>query len=405
MSSSWVVARLARRRALASPRRARGDAGGEEGVSRKRPAATASTPRSIYQLAEMGFDFGLAEFHRVDGLRAYAGELMIEMEWPEHPVYPNWGGVIRRADLDEQVARLAEKQGVVVRQHTSAVPVLAEGRIAAVELTSDGEKEMVHPRFVVVADGSLAFRACSRRRPRQAPPLRTRGTCLLPQSDVDRRVHGEPVEPARHRRCHRSRLRVGLPNGRWHRKHRCGCALHVPPVEGSQHLDTHGGNGGFRPAALAGDRGQPGRRGRGGKLPMSFSVGPLVGRNWLLVGDAAGAINPFNGEGIAYAYETGRIAARHIGAALGSEDPARLWGYHDEIHDTYDLYFRVARAFVAAIGRPGVMKVLTRTGLRNRTIMEWTLRVMSNLMRPDERHLAETAYGVIETLVKMGPEP
>ena len=113
---------------------------------------------------------------------------------------------------------------------------------------------------------------------------------------------------------------------------------------------------------------------RGGKLPMSFSVGPLVGRNWLLVGDAAGAINPFNGEGIAYAYETGRIAARHIGAALGSEDPARLWGYHDEIHDTYDLYFRVARAFVAAIGRPGVMKVLTRTGLRNRTIMEWTLR-------------------------------
>ena len=49
---------------------------------------------------------------------------------------------------------------------------------------------------------------------------------------------------------------------------------------------------------------------RGGKLPMSFSVGPLVGRNWIVVGDAAGAINPFNGEGIAYAYETGRIAAK-----------------------------------------------------------------------------------------------
>ena len=81
-------------------------------------------------------------------------------------------------------------------------------------------------------------------------------------------------------------------------------------------------------------------------------------------------INPFNGEGIAYAYETGRMAANHIGAAIGSDDPARLWGYQDEIKDTYEDYYRVARAFVRAIGRPGVMKALTRTGLRNRTLME-----------------------------------
>ncbi|NIS28541.1 MAG: FAD-linked oxidoreductase, partial [Actinobacteria bacterium] len=40
----------------------------------------------------------------------------------------------------------------------------------------------------------------------------------------------------------------------------------------------------------------------GGKLPMSFSMGPKVGPNWVAVGDAAGAVNPFNGEGIDYAY-------------------------------------------------------------------------------------------------------
>jgi hypothetical protein len=60
---------------------------------------------------------------------------------------------------------------------------------------------------------------------------------------------------------------------------------------------------------------------------------------------------------------------------------------------------------VRAIGRPGVMKALTRTGMRNRTLMEWALRVMSNLMREEERHLAETAYGMIETIVRIGPEP
>ena len=57
---------------------------------------------------------------------------------------------------------------------------------------------------------------------------------------------------------------------------------------------------------------------------MSFSRSPLTGPNWLTIGDAAGAINPWNGEGISYAYETGAIAARFIGEALASGDPSRL---------------------------------------------------------------------------------
>jgi flavin-dependent dehydrogenase len=130
-----------------------------------------------------------------------------------------------------------------------------------------------------------------------------------------------------------------------------------------------------------------------------------VGSNWVVVGDAAGAINPFNGEGIAYAYETGRMAAGHVGAALERDDRSLLWGYKDEVADTYDLYFRVSRAFVRLIGQPGAMRALTRTGLRSRTLMEWVLRVMANILRPDEVHLAETAYRMIERLVTLGPEP
>jgi flavin-dependent dehydrogenase len=144
---------------------------------------------------------------------------------------------------------------------------------------------------------------------------------------------------------------------------------------------------------------------RGGKLPMSFSVGPLVGSNWLLIGDAAGAINPFNGEGIAYAYETGRIAADHLGRAIEEGDASLIWGYRDQVVDEYDLYYRVARAFVRLIGQPGAMRILTRTGLRNRSLMEWVLRVMANILRPDERHLAETAYRMVERAVTTGPEP
>ena len=56
----------------------------------------------------------------------------------------------------------------------------------------------------------------------------------------------------------------------------------------------------------------------GGRLPMAGSVNPKVGPNWLVVGDAAGSINPFNGEGIDYAYETGRMAADLLDEALAT---------------------------------------------------------------------------------------
>ena len=73
----------------------------------------------------------------------------------------------------------------------------------------------------------------------------------------------------------------------------------------------------------------------GGKLPMSFSVGPKVGRNWLTVGDAAGAVNPFNGEGIDYAYETGRMVSGYVADAIATGNPAVLQGYSQELDDIF----------------------------------------------------------------------
>jgi geranylgeranyl reductase family protein len=123
---------------------------------REKTCGDGLTPRSIHELTLMGFDFAVPEFYKVEGLRAYAGDRMIELEWPDHPTYPNWGGVMRRIDLDQEVIRLAEKQGAVLRTGTTARPIVEDGRLAAVELISGGETEIVHPRVVVVADGSLS---------------------------------------------------------------------------------------------------------------------------------------------------------------------------------------------------------------------------------------------------------
>jgi hypothetical protein len=71
----------------------------------------------------------------------------------------------------------------------------------------------------------------------------------------------------------------------------------------------------------------------------------------------------------------------------------------------YGLYFKTARAFVRAIGNPAVMRELTRIGMRSRTLMEWVLRIMANLLRPDELGPAELAYRTLAALVRIGPEP
>jgi len=140
----------------------------------------------------------------------------------------------------------------------------------------------------------------------------------------------------------------------------------------------------------------------GGKLTMSFSKGPLVGANWLTIGDAAGAINPWNGEGISYAYETGRIAAEYVGQALGTGDSGLIRRYPQHLEDEYGLYYKTARIFVKLIGYPTVMRTLAHTGLRNTSLMEWTLKVMANLLDEDDKHMGERVYdalaGVVRTL-------
>ncbi len=122
---------------------------------REKACGDGLTPRAIKQLVDMGFDFD--GHHRIVGLRAYAGDTRLEMPWPEHSIYPNWGAVIRRADLDMQVAALAEKQGAVVLTGTEAVPVVEAGELTAVQLRRKGaEAEILNPKMVVIADGSLS---------------------------------------------------------------------------------------------------------------------------------------------------------------------------------------------------------------------------------------------------------
>jgi geranylgeranyl reductase family protein len=366
------------------------------------------TPRAVRQLHDLGLAGELEGFHRYDGLRSLAHGVTLELEWPAHPDFPSHGYVVRRCDLDELVAGRAVKAGATVWQGAEAVAPLVEGGlVAGAHVSRDGEAPApVRARYVVVADGanSRFGRALGTARNRSYPlGMAIRGYFRSPghddpwiESHLDLRDrHGDHlpgygwVFP----------LGDGTVN--------VGVGL-LSTFAGWKHVNTSHLMEAFCETAparwgLSADTatGPP----TGGRLPTGFSVLPRVGPTYVAVGDAAGSVNPFNGEGISVAYETGRYAADAVDLALSHDDGLALQTYADRLDAEYALYFKVARTFVRAIGNPAVMREMTRVGMQSRTLMEWVLRIMANLLRPDEVGPAEAVYKVVETLVRAVPDP
>ncbi len=94
-------------------------------------------------------------------------------------------------------------------------------------------------------------------------------------------------------------------------------------------------------------------------------------------------VNPFNGEGIAYAMESGELAAQIVAQAMARPDAAgrerALAAYPKALKDTYGGYYTLGRLFVRAIGHPDVMRLATRRGLPHETLMRFTLKLLANL--------------------------
>jgi flavin-dependent dehydrogenase len=294
----------------------------------------------------------------------------------------------------------------VVSQATEATPVVDGGDLVAVDLWQDGDPERITPDIVVIADGSLSRfgRELGAARRKDYPyGLAVRAYYASPNSTDPFLESQLNILDSRGKAMPGYGWVFPLGDGTIN----VGAGV-ISSFKGWKNVNTSE----ILDAYVAGLPGHWELGGDsqltkpvGGKLPMAFSVGPRVGRNWVAIGDAAGAVNPFNGEGIDYAYETGRLAAEVIEEALGSGDPSRLYRYEQAVDDEYSAYHRVARAFVIAVGNPAVMKVATRTGLRSKPLMEWVLKVMANLLEPEEYGMQEHVYRAIERIVAIGPDP
>ncbi len=376
------------------------------------------TPRAVRQLADMGLEDALAGSHKYGGLRAYGFGQSLEMAWPEHPHFPSYGYTITRHDLDGLVAERAVKAGATLLAGTEVVaPDLDEAAappLAAAFPTLRGvtvkEKDArtarsVAARFVVVADGanSRVGRMLGTERRRDLPL----GMALRGYYSSDR--HDDPfIESHLDIRDAEGNVVPGygwiFPMGDGRVNVGVGLLSTDRRWKGvnTSHLmdafvDWAPASWGLRPETCLGPP-------TGGKLPMGLSVGPRSGSNVVVAGDAAGCINPFNGEGIAYGYETGRLAAAALGRALSGEGDRALDDYGRQLDDAYGAYYKVARAFVRMISNPRAMRACVGVGMRSDFIMSQLLRIMANLMRPDAAGPAEIGFRAMELVSRLLPD-
>ena len=367
------------------------------------------TPRAVRQLVRMGVDTSeKAGWLQNKGLRVIGSGMRLELPWPDLTTYPGYGLVRTRMDFDQRLAQRAQQAGARLVEGVNVTgPVLDDrtGRIIGVTARPDGGQQQVYrARLVIAADGNSSRLSVSmglRKRDDRPIGVAVRAYYTSPRTDDDYLESWLDL-------WDQDRL---LPGYGWIFGMGDGTSniglglLNTSTAFG--HTDYHA----LLHRWLAGMPAEWGfteenRVGpvRGAALPMAFNRTPHYTNGLLLVGDAAGMVNPFNGEGIAYAMESGEIAALLVIQALAWPDAAGaervLHGYPRVLADAYGGYYALGRAFVKAIGRPELMRFATRHAMSRPALMRFALKLLGNLTDPRG---GDASDRLISALIRLAP--
>ncbi|HEY3712969.1 MAG TPA: geranylgeranyl reductase family protein [Jatrophihabitantaceae bacterium] len=373
------------------------------------------TPRGTRALVDMGIDVSQdAGWLHNKGLRVIGGGMRLHLDWPELTTFPSYGLVRPRADLDQLLVTQAVKAGAVLHEQTTVTePVFDQaGRVTGVAAKAGPDKREAFYRAPVVI-------SCEGVSGRVAQQLGLHRNDKRPMGVAVRRYYTSP-------RTHDDYLESWLE-------------LHDGPINamdgGEKLLPGYGwifgmGDGtvnvglgvlnssaGFQKTDYRGMLtrwldGTPEEWGlreanatgptRGAGLPMGFNRTPHYTRGMLLVGDSGGAVNPFNGEGIPYAMESGKFAAEAVVQALarpeGPERERALQAYPSRMADEWGAYYRIGALFVKLIGQPAVMRACTRHGLPHPALMRFVLKLLANLHDPRDGDASDRIINVLRRI-------
>ncbi|GAA4692865.1 geranylgeranyl reductase family protein [Phytohabitans rumicis] len=353
------------------------------------------TPRAVKQIIKLGIDTSPENgWLRNKGLRVIGGGVRLELDWPDLASFPDYGLVRTRLDFDDMLVKQAVKAGAVLHTKTNVTgPLLDEaGRTVGVVAEGEGGEELTfRAPLTIAADGvsgrfPLAMGLAKREdrpigvavRRYYHSPLRHDDDYLESWLELRSREAGEKLLPGYGWIFGMGDGRVNVGLGVLNSSAAFGKTNYrrllvdwlgsTPPEWGM--ADEANADGPILGAAL----------------PMGFNRVPHYTRGVLLVGDSGGMVNPFNGEGIAYAMESGELAAEVAVQALSRPvGPAReraLAAYPAELKARYGGYYRLGNIFVKLIGNPQVMRIATKHGMPHPTLMRFVLKLLANLTDP-----------------------
>ncbi|MEU7712691.1 geranylgeranyl reductase family protein [Micromonospora chalcea] len=371
------------------------------------------TPRAVRQLIRMGVDTSPeAGWLHNKGLRVIGGGVRLELDWPDLASFPNYGLVRTRLDFDDLLAQRAVAAGAKLRTSVNVLgPVLgADDRVIGVqaEVGPDKEPATFHAPLVVAADGvSGRFPLALGLTKREDRPI---GVAVRRYYRSPAKHDDDYLESWLELRAKGSDALLpgygwifGLGDGR------------VNVGLGVLNSSSAFGKTNYRKLLTDWLANTPEEWGMtdesnaegptlGAALPMGFNRVPHYTRGVLLVGDSGGMVNPFNGEGIAYAMESGEMAAEVMVQALarpaGAERERALMAYPQELKARFGGYYRLGGVFVKLIGRPEVMRLATRHGMPHPMLMRFVLKLLANLTDPRG---GDAMDRVINAMTKVAP--
>ena len=383
------------------------------GFPREKVCGDGLTPRGTRALIDIGIDVSEeAGWLHNKGLRVLGGGQRLELDWPELASFPNFGLVRPRADLDQMLAQHAVKAGARLHQHTAVTGPLQDrsGRVVGVTAKAGGEQISYRAPIVLACDGVSG---------RFGLALGLQRNEKRPMGVAVRRYYNSP-------RTDDDYLESWLelwdgPPGADDAKLLPGYGWIFGMGDGTVNvgLGVLNTSAGFQKTnyrkllttwldntpeewGLREDNAMGTTQGAG--LPMGFNRTPHYSNGVLLVGDAGGSVNPFNGEGIPYAMESGKFAADAVVQALarpaGPSRERALQGYPATMAAEWGAYYRLGGIFVKLIGNPAVMRACTRHGLPHPGLMRFVLKLMANLSDPRDGDLSDR---VISSLTKLTP--
>ncbi|GAA3603889.1 geranylgeranyl reductase family protein [Kineosporia mesophila] len=364
----------------------------KETFPRDKACGDGLTPRAIAELDQLGLSGWLASYPSNRGLRACGFGQELYLPWPGGSL-PGRGSAVPRTTLDHRIREEALASGARGLENARAIDVMRDGdRVIGVVFAGGKDKPnyTIGCRRLVVADGyrSQLGRVLGREwHQNTAYGVAARAYVKSDRSD------DEWITSHLELRGAQNELLPGygwvFPLGNGEVNIGVG-ALATERRPADVHLkDLINIYAGLRKDdwQLSGEP----RGVRSAMLPMGGAVSGVAGPNWALIGDAAGCVNPLNGEGIDYGLETGRLVAELFAAGAGTgrgtgrsyADLNRAWPA--TLREHYGEAFSIARRLATLLTVPGVLTYGGPVGMRSKFLMTIALRVMGNLVLDEDK--------------------